>query len=305
MTFWGITPTGDRLALGDPMEITFSWDRDAPADLLRAKFPADRLWEELKEVLLYRQGELAFRGVVDEQNAALSSTGLTVELVCRSLEALLLDNEALPEVLNSPSLPLLEEKLLRPLGLSLGKGDRETKRGRLVVDKGDSCWTVLESFCGTFLGTFPWVDPEGRVQCEKEPERRLELANVISAQVGFFPCKRVSEVWRQSCRGLYDTPYRSGRPGAVRRRYLSRESGQEPRALLAQGERESFSLTVTCAGAWQPGRNTLASVDLPGVGRLRDCPVQSALYRRDKSGERTWFILDRPQTEKGDTALCG
>lgn len=294
MIFWGTTLTGDRLLLGEPAEAALSFDQDAPADLLRVKFPADRMWEELREVEMCEKGEPAFRGIVDEQNTELSSTGLTVELVCRSREALLLDNEVMPENILSPSLALLETKLLAPLGLALGAGDAERKRGELVISKGESVWTVLERFCREFLGTEPAVDLDGLVQCGGYPGKNLELKDVMSAQVNLLPCKRVTEVWQQSSRGTYDTPYRSEGQNVPRRRYLSMQSGKSPRQVLEAGERDSFLLTVTCAGAWWPGRNACASVTLPEVGRFENCPVQSALYRRDRSGERTRLVLEKP-----------
>lgn len=293
MIFWGTTLNGDKLLLGEPAEAALSYDRDAPADLLRVKFPADRMWEELREVELYEKGEPAFRGVVDEQNTELSSAGLTVELVCRSREALLLDNEAMPESILSPSLALLETKLLAPLGLALGAGDRERKRGELVISKGESVWTVLERFCREFLGTQPAVDLDGLVQCEGVSGKSLGLKDVLSAQVNLLPCKRVTEVWQQSSRGTYDTPYRGEGRGVLRRRYLSMQSGKNPRQVLEDGERDSFLLTVTCAGAWWPGRNASASVTLPGMGRFENCPVRSVLYRRDKGGERTRLVLEK------------
>lgn len=293
MTFWGTTIFGDRLLLGEPAEAALSYDRDAPADLLRVKFPADRMWEELREVEMYEKGEPAFRGVVDEQNTELSSAGLTIELVCRSREALLLDNEALPENILSPSLSLLETRLLTPLGLALGAGDTERKQGELVISKGESVWTVLERFCQEFLETEPYVDLDGLVQCGGLPGKSLELKDVISAQVNLLPCKRITEVWQQSSRGSYDTPYRSEGRNVPRRRYLSMQSGKNPHQVLEAGERNSFLLTVACAGAWWPGRNASASVTLPGVGRFENCPVQSALYRRDKSGERTRLVLEK------------
>lgn len=293
MIFWGTTLSGDRLLLGEPAEAALSYDRDAPADLLRVKFPVSRMWEELREISLYEGGKPVFRGVVDEQNTTLSSSGLTLELVCRSMEALLLDNEAQPETILAPSLPLLEKKLLLPLGLALGEGDRDRKRGELAVDKGESVWTVLEQFCRDFLGIVPYVDLNGLVQCGGVPGKALELKDVISAQVNLLPCKRVTEVWQQSGRGGYDTPYRSEWRGAVRRRYFSAQSGKSPRQALEEGERNSFLLTVTCAGARWPGRNASASVSLPGMGRFENCPVRSALYRRDQSGERTRLVLEK------------
>lgn len=305
MTFWGIGTKGDRLLLGDPQEASLAHDRDAPADLLRARFPADRMWEELVEVELWEGGKPVFRGIVDEQNTTLASSGLTVELVCRSLEALLLDNEAPPGTFSSPSLPMLEEKLLAPLGLSLGEGDREAKRGQLIAGKGDSCWTVLSGFCQGFLDTVPWVDTAGRVQCRGGAGETLELKEVMSARIERLPCKQIGEVWLQSCRGSYDTLCR-GEKNVKRRRYLSLEGGKDPRRVLAQGERDSFLLTVTCAGAWWPGRNSRASVTVPGAGRFQECPVRSLLYRRDGSGEHTRFTLERPEnTERKGESLCG
>ncbi len=299
MIFWGTAVSGNRLLLGEAAETVLSYDRDAPADLLRVKFPADRLWEELREIDLSERGETVFRGIVDEQNTTLSSGGLTVELVCRSLEALLLDNEAPPVNIASPSLPLLETKLLLPLGLALGEGDREVKRGELTVEKGESVWTVLERFCGDFLGTAPFVDQNGLVQCAGTSGKSLELKDVISAQLNLLPCKRITEVWQQSCRGGYDTLYRGKEQGIKRQRYLSAQSGKDPRQVLAEGEKSSFLLTVTCAGAWWPPKSVSASVRLPGIGGFSNCPVRSVQYRRDKTGERTRLVL-----EKGEEA-CG
>ena len=103
MTFWGELTDGTELLLGEPMEAQLLYDSDAPASQLRAVFPAEKQWEDLAVVRVFHQGQVAFGGIVDEQNTALSGEGFTVELIARSWEALLLDNEARPAVLRSPS----------------------------------------------------------------------------------------------------------------------------------------------------------------------------------------------------------
>ena len=301
MTFLGVTLTDEILDLGEPEALSLSYDRDAPADLLRVKFPAQSLWQELKEVRLLENGENFFRGIVDEQNTSLSSTGLHTELICRSMEAVLLDNEAQPETIRTPSLPMLEERLLTPLGLTLGEGDREKKRGELTVSKGDSCWTVLSSFCGRFLGTMPRVDDAGAVHCGTQPVKRIRPAQVISAQIHYKPCNYISQVWKQSSRGGYDTLYQGSKQSVCRRRYVSMESGKDPRDVLAAGEQKSFLLTVTCRGAFWDLRNALVTVTVPGAGQFTDCPVRSAVYKRDKNGEYTKLVLERGKEE----SLCG
>lgn len=301
MTFSGVALTGEIIDLGEPEELSLSFDRDAPADLLRVKFPARSLWQELREVRLLEGGKIFFRGVVDEQNTDLSSSGLHTELICRSLEALLLDNEAEPEIIRNPSLPVLAEKLLTPLGLTLGTGDRTKQRGELTVSKGDSCWTALSAFCGGFLGTAPYADETGKIHCDTPAARKISPSQVISAQLHYRPCKVISQVWKQSSRGSYDTLYQGDRPDVCRRRYVSMESGRDPRAVIREGEQNSFLLTVTCRGAFWKLRNALVTVTVPGVGSFTDCPVQRAVYQRNKNGERTKFVLERG---KGET-VCG
>lgn len=292
MIFWGTSVYGDKILLGEPSAAMLLHDRDAPADMLKAEFPADKMWDELAELELRESGNAVFRGVVDEQNTTLSSSGLKVEIVARSPEALLLDNEAEPCTVLSPSLAKLESKFLQPLGFSLGVGDRAEKQGELVVNKGDSVWEVLERFCADYLGAVPYVDLTGRVQCSADADESAELSQVISAQIKQLPCKRISEVWQQSCRGSYDTPYRSGAKGVQRRRYLSMESGKSPMQIINESEKESFLITVTCAGAqWLRGRSKV-TVDIPGVGSFTECPVRSIRYKCDKNGEQTTLLLE-------------
>ena len=42
MIYWGALQNGEHLLLGRPEEAVLSYDREAPADQLKAVFPADR-----------------------------------------------------------------------------------------------------------------------------------------------------------------------------------------------------------------------------------------------------------------------
>ena len=288
MTFWGELTDGTELLLGEPMEAQLLYDSDAPASQLRAVFPAEKLWEDLAVVRVFHQGQVAFGGIVDEQNTALSGEGFTVELNARSWEALLLDNEARPAVLRSPSLGLLWERYFQPLGLTSVVGDQSPKAGELAVEKGTSCWELLESFCRDYLGTAPWVDGKGTLHCEGPQETKVTAGRVLSAELSRLPCKQLSAVWQQSFRGTYDTPFR-GAAGVKRQRYVSMEDGRDPRALLRQGERESWLLSVECQGNSWPGPGALVTVEAP----------RQARHIRDSRGDRTRFVRERVK------AVCG
>lgn len=298
MTFWGSLKDGSQLLLGEPEQAALTFDREAPADLLEAVFPADRVWEELVWVTAYQQGEPVFRGLVDEQNTRLTDRGITVELVCRSGEALLLDNEAPPVAIRRPSLEKLWKTLLEPLGIPQVVGEAAAP-GELTVEKGSSCWAVVSDFCTALLGTRPYVDCQGILHCEGVPRRELELEEVLSAELGLSPCKRLSAVWQQSFRGSYDTPYRDREAPVERRRYVSMQSGANPKELLAQGRQESFSLTVECPGLFWPLRGAVATVEVPGLGAFSRCPVRSGRALWDETGQRTKLVLERGEEPCG------
>lgn len=291
MTFWGTLRDGAQMLLGSPEEAVLSYDRDAPADQLKALFPADKIWDSLVEVCAYEGGKGVFRGIVDEQNTRLTAGGLYVELLCRSREALLLDNEAEPGTIKRPSLEALRQRLLEPLGLT-ASGDSQPAAGERFIEKGMSCWEVLAGFCQDYFGTTPYVDFDGTVHCEGWEPEKLALKDVMTAEISELPCKRLSAVWKQGCRGGYDTLYSSPEAAVPRRRYLGAQDVRHPREVLAAGEREGFLLTVTCAGNWWPARGAV-DVAVPMAGRYENCPVRKAVYYRDKNGEKTRFVLEK------------
>lgn len=293
MTFWGELTDGTEMLLGDPLEAQLLYDSDAPAHQLTAVFPAEKLWEDLAAIRVFHEGTVVFGGVVDEQNTRVSGEGFQVEVVCRSWEALLLDNEAKPAVLQTPSLAALWEKYFKPLGLMEAVGDKEPKQGELTVEKGASCWELLEGFCREYLNTVPYVDGSGILHCEGIGETSLEMGKVLSAEFSRQPCKQISAVWQQSFRGDYDTPFRNTAAwGVKRQRYVSMEDGRDPRALLREGERESRLLTVECPGNFWPSPGAKVTVEAQRMGKFFGCGVRSARYIRDSRGERTKLVLE-------------
>lgn len=293
MTFWGELTDGTEMLLGEPLEAQLLYDSEAPSDQLTAVFPAEKLWEDLAVVRVFHDGQVVFGGIVDEQNTSVSGEGFQVELVCRSWEALLLDNEAKPAVLRNPSLATLWEKYFKSLGFLDVLGDKETKPGELTIEKGASCWELLEGFCREYLGTVPYVDGGGILHCEGIPESHMEVGKVVSAQLSRQPCKQLSAVWQQSFRGTYDTPFRNTAAwGVTRQRYVSMEDGRDPRQLLREGERESRLLTVECSGNYWPARGVLVTVKSQRLGDFGGCSVRSARYSRNSRGERTKFVLE-------------
>lgn len=291
------TEQGDELTLPQPVSLTLRRETAAPADELKATFAVSDRLPNLCRLTAEQDGEIFFHGIVDEQHTELTTGGLRVQLVCRSLEALLLDNEAKPEPILHPAQARLQLALLTPLGLTFAASELSPMSEPLTVSKGESCYSVLSRVTQAQLGSNPWVDFDSRVHCTPKAPTHHELTNLTSAKLSYLPCCQLSEITQQSTRLSYDTRWQNENCATPRRRYLSLQQGKNPKAMLADSLSQSRQLTVTCKGAWLIGKNDTASVSIPGLGKFTSCPITGIFYTRSSSGEHTRITLAISQEE--------
>lgn len=153
LTFECITAKGERLSLTSPLKVTICADVNTPADSLEAIFPY-AVNEEINSLKVFREGKEIFTGIADEQ-IVVSDGRVNTKLICRSMGALLVDNEACPSLFNDVSASLLFDRYAKPLGFEKFTGEDRTLRGSFCVNKGTSCWQVLENFCKKVWGSAP------------------------------------------------------------------------------------------------------------------------------------------------------
>ena len=104
---------------------------------------------------IIKDGEVFFRGLIDEQEVAIDSGGVSLQVCARSLAALLLDNEAIPQTYYVPSAKLIYQRHAQPYGFPAFSGRDKAFSAKLQIDKGTSEWEVIESFCRDHLGARP------------------------------------------------------------------------------------------------------------------------------------------------------
>lgn len=155
----------------NPLSVTLNRDSGVPADSLTALFVSDGDNEELSDIAVYDGKRCVFRGIVDEQIEIFAENGRLLEINARSLAALLLDNEAMPQSCYLPNMQLFMERNFSKLGFTDYIGEDNPKSGSMSIEKGTSEWSVLERYCGNFLGTSPKVDENGVIYISDiEPE---------------------------------------------------------------------------------------------------------------------------------------
>lgn len=245
------TPDGAELMAGPPAGLTLKRAADAPADSLALSFAFDFPAELAPcAARLEYGGEAVFDGIVDEQTVRLEKGEKSTFFSLRSRAALLLDNKAEPGTLRMPSLRLMEQRLLRPLGLSAEGGETDARQGELVIEKDTSCWAALCAFSERFLGVTPYEARAGRLCFSPRTPKTLALPNLISLEKRRLPSAQISRVVVQSTRtGAYSAAFDNPAAGGVRRvRYRAADAGASPAEIFAAGERAALSVRAVCAG---------------------------------------------------------
>ena len=263
MSFTAITADRKMFTLCSPLSCCMEYEQGIPADALTAAFPYRSDIPQLAYIVVQKDKKPVFTGVIDEQRfLSVEGEGM-VMLSARSLAALLMDNEAMPQNYNNPDAQTIFLRHIQPLGITQYSCEKKPRAASFTVDKGSTHWQVLESFCRVCLDSYPAVDETGRVCMCGRPggENALLFANTGEGirftrfEKTVKRCKRLSEVLvKTSVDGAYSTPVRNAvalSEGVIRRRYLnaselSGNSVLDADKMIREGEYASVEITLSC-----------------------------------------------------------
>ncbi len=286
MTFWAITQDGSKLLLGRPLSVTLKKEQGVPADLLEVKFPAVSIWDECVFLDVYAEGDKIFSGIVDEQLSIQNDTGITIEFVCRSHEALLLDNEAEPAVLSSPSWKVMVQKYAQPLGFSTREEPQTIGKGQFEIYKGESCWTVLSRYAERFLQSQLWVRHQ-ELELQSSQPKEIELSHITESRFAYRPYRHISKVRTQNAAGAYELAYPNPTGNSLpRERYFTYQDIRSPIAYLKEQEKRVKTWQVVCDGFVDasPGDKVIGDAQ-------KSLLVTQIRYHLDEKGENTLLYL--------------
>lgn len=291
---------GRAIARLIPQSVRLSRDEQAPADGLEMTFPLAGL-PAAARVELFDENGVIFAGIVDEQNETYTAEERQTELVCRSFEAVLLDNPAYAGTIRNPSRTVLEFGQLRPLGLVCTGGPEGVFRGSYAVSGAMSVYTALAGFSKLYGTGAVWMPDKGTVSLDRRPVQNWHLEKIVQTQVIRRPCERISEVIAQSsvsgCYNAVSINEDAQKAGVVRRKFLKAGSPAAAKAYVEAGERAAFALMLTTPVFlnMHPGDRVSADLSLWDLPPLVDAEVQEVLARRDPSGDSTRIRLAVPE----------
>lgn len=308
MRLWGIDREGRRHLLAVPVNLELVYEEETPADRLTATVPVDGRLPACKEVLLETEEQKRlFYGIVDKQEYREEEQGRTALFECRSLAALLTDNEALPRWYQNPRLPQLFAVHAAPYGLTGAQGNGQVFAGGYMVKKGMSQWQAIAGFCSRYLHTLPRVTPDGVLQAGgAAPGERLCLGSERLPLLAFReierPEKRLSEirfrVQREDGYGETFVDEEARRMGIRRRKLFNLADGQKAsrkaKELFAEGKRAAWRAEALCPGGIFPPLGIAVRV-LGWEKRLRLTGIR---YAWNPIGETTALFLGEEEEDE-------
>ena len=262
-----------------PEKLELERTEGAPGDSLKLIFQSGTavLPGEPCGIRMEKNGALQFLGTVEKHTVRMEGGQREEVFTCRCRAALLTDCEAKPGILRMPSLRLMELLFLTPFGLQAAGMDFMPKQGELIIEKGTSCWAVLNTYGARFLGCEPVCRRDGTVCFSGQAQRWITLPAVKRVECIRRPCAQISRVVVQIARtGAYNAVYEN--PAAVhgnRVRYLSARADTAPKTVIAEGERKALQMRVVCFGFVDAEPGALCDLSAYGAEfrRMRVCSM--------------------------------
>lgn len=276
-------------------------------------FEVSCLWEQGAEKLLAgatrfyaeEEGKRVFTGVVDEYTCVRDERGSRLELSGRGMQALLLDNQALPVEYQWATAQDIIRRHVAPYGITLSGGCSLEAVVKLSVSIGQSEWSVVHDFACCRGGIVPRFDREGRLilhAWDDSTRRRLVDNAAVTAlryrnrRYGVLSQVVVQDRSRNYAETVDDRDFQA-RGGRCRRVIsVPKDSGSpamrfsgDYQLRASRGERETCEITVAEGFAAWPGE--LMEVARTGFGGNGLYRVRESVVVLDGRGLSTRLVL--------------
>lgn len=162
--------------------ISYSWTSDisAACDGLRLYFLWDGEIQPVYRVRVFKEQDCVFLGYADTQKITYDSDGCVCFIYARSSACLLVDNEAEPVTLISPTSTQLFETFAEEFGFRNGL-EQIQRDSVYMIQKGTSCFGVIQDFMADASGAGIYVDSTNTIRVYKNSNKvKIQQDRIIS-----------------------------------------------------------------------------------------------------------------------------
>ncbi len=167
LTFAGVDYNGQERPLPAPSQWELTCSFDSPADSFEGVFPWEQWYPELYTLRVRQGQDLVFQGGIDEVTCTEDGRGRWMQVLARSAGAALLDNEALPQLVQDRSLNEMFQEHVVPFGVTQLVTDvgEDAFLNQYQIPKGTSEWEAFTNFVRLTGLAIPHLDRQGRMIC--------------------------------------------------------------------------------------------------------------------------------------------
>lgn len=222
------TTAGENYPIKAAAEIRVHRTLESPATSAEVVFPAEKLPGALASLAISEGGKTLFEGSVDRQTATVAVSGTEVRLEARGIGALLLDNQALPGILQYVQPGAAFERFAAQYGFSFYCPNARGFLPLFTVRAGQSEWDALTAYCRRMFGKTPYVIKK-QIMAERPPSGEpIVISNTgngqkfISISHTRTPYNVISQVSLRDENGYYSSRVKNSAAaglGQVRKRY--------------------------------------------------------------------------------------
>lgn len=299
----------NKVVVNNPLSMSINIEENVPADDMVVTFACFAV-KELKSVVVYDDDAVVFTGVVDEQQILSNEKGEFVKIVCRSMAAMLLDNESVPVSYYQPSSEVIALRHIRPYGLTLKDSENVTYFSNQTVHKGDSNYRAVEDFSKNMFSSTPRINAHGEVEFKSEIKDPVCVFSNNGDGIAYVDfCESIKRCEEISCVRIkltnscgYNSVVENDdaiKRGVVRERCINSLYTQTPaecaKNMIVNGREKSYNITLKC-----PKRHLELFMRKACV-KDRKCTFSSNLYvsslryQLDNNTDMTTVVLKRKE----------
>ncbi|MEM1484359.1 hypothetical protein V6615_05700 [Oscillospiraceae bacterium PP1C4] len=294
-----------------PLEFEVVKSFDSPAHSFEGIFPCTRAYPELFQISVFAGSTKIFDGMIDEQSVTENDQGRQIKLLARSVGAVLLDNEALPQLYQSVSLTQIFNNHIRPYGYHSLVADTDPSFDRYQILKGVSEWEAFSNFFRNTAHGNAFIDENNNVVCRtKEPvgtihtfsNREISAQHYTNLKITNNRYSPITRFVIRDNNGAYSYAYDNKLTNELRlkrRRYLvpsveytlSSNGGSIDAALrIRRSMLGKLVITLTCPEMLVSGVCDRVNLDT-GLEQYKNLFVQQVRYKLAASGVTTTLTL--------------
>lgn len=293
----------EKIVVDDISSYEIRRDKDAPCDSLRLYFYPKAVLPELVSIKGFCGADMIFNGFVDVQEQKLSEENSLCYIYSRSTACLLVDNEAKPFTYYSPSAKALYINNCShfPFECNLPNDACDTY---YQVDKGTTCFDLLDQFVRSFLGEHIRVNAKNEINILKSNNiLDLNSKTIISAKQSI---NRGSALTRVDYKNSSNSDYKYHmKSGFIEDRNINR-SIIKNLSVIPDWQKEQYLLDIMKNANDEYftykfeilGYVNADLMDEIEYRDLKDVYVSSVKHLFDKNGERTIITANQKQNLK-------